>query len=208
MKVLYRLFLFFHFTYIAYISIVCIVMKIFFFIFLLFLASCRAQSDIERRLSIVDIMDRNFSHVGRWVRLDSAHVLTVAHVYEECSPSCFINGTISLSWVSNPQRDTALLMTSRYPVDSLTYAEPQLGEAVVVLWSGGLSTTGTILSLSGNYIGYDGSLSGRLILWAIETDIVLSPGESGSPVWTVRGELIWVMSAVDIAGKRGWVVRP
>ena len=72
-------------------------MKLFAFIFLLFLGSCGVQGDIERRSSIVDIVDKNFSHVGKGVRVDSEHILTASHVYEKCSPSCFIDGTISLS---------------------------------------------------------------------------------------------------------------
>ncbi len=183
-------------------------MKIFFSILLLVLSSCGVGSDISRGFLTVDIIDRNLSPVGKWVRIDSEHVLTASHVYEKCAPSCSVDGSLAHSGWSIPEKDIAIIRTSHQDASPIIYSFPWLHDVVMISGSGWVILTGTVLSLSGNYIGYDTTLSGRVISGAIETDIVLSPGESGSPVWTVRGELIWVMSAVDTEGKRWWVVRP
>ncbi len=66
---------------------------------------------------------------------------------------------------------------------------------------------GKILSENASYIGYDVTLSGRVFTWALETDIVLLPWESGTPLWTSRGELLGVMSAVDNDLRRGYIVQ-
>ena len=66
---------------------------------------------------------------------------------------------------------------------------------------------GEILSEDASYIGYDTTLSGRVFTWALETDIVLLPWESGTPLWTSSGELLGVMSAVNKEEKKGWVVQ-
>lgn len=64
-----------------------------------------------------------------------------------------------------------------------------------------------MLGIDISYIAYDGSLSGTLLSGGIMTDMILSPGESGTPIWTASGELIGVMSAVDNAGKRSYIVQ-
>ena len=49
---------------------------------------------------------------------------------------------------------------------------------------------GHVTRVDATYMAYDRSLSGTLFTGAIETDIVLLPGESGTPVWSFSGGLI------------------
>ncbi len=90
---------------------------------------------------------------------------------------------------------------------------PEAYERGLVVWEWVLILTetgrvqGRILGLSQDYLGYDATLSGKLLSWTIVTDIIIDHGESGTPLWTLSGELIGIMSAVNQVEGKSYGVR-
>ncbi len=204
-------------------------MKIFLFILLLssvclMISSC--QSDISRaEISpadrIAEIYLESGYKVWEWVLYTHDTILTAWHVvaknqkyyvmreWDDSREKMQIkNITLSLdSDIAHVLVEKPLDISWELPPLDTSYI---LGTPIYALVSRSWSlirVEGNILSLDANYIGYDVSLSGRVFTGALETDIVLETGESGTPIWTFSGWLIGVMSAVDRGGKRGYVVR-
>ncbi len=92
------------------------------------------------------------------------------------------------------------------PIPEVSEGELTVWEPVLILTETG-RVQGHILGLSQDYLGYDATLSGKLLSWTVVTDIIVDHGESGTPIWTLSGKLIGVMSAVDTLGKRSYGVR-
>ncbi len=221
-SVLYRVFLFFHFTDLGIPLIVCIHMKYPYIIFAFLLISLAGCSDWDTRwdplLPMIDIVEKWWSHIAYGVMTESG-IMTARHVHMQCvkTPPCryyrvsdrsevMPSGKDDISW----QRDITSIGVLWW--ESIVRREQDLsvGMAVyaLVLWDGiWKRQEGKIISLSGSYVGYDTTLSGTTFTWAIEIDIVLEPWASGTPIWTLSGWLIGIMSASDDIGKRGYIVR-
>jgi S1-C subfamily serine protease len=207
-------------------SIVWIIMKYSLIIFIcILLTSCAIEwvTDETLRSRIVDIEWR-WGEMSRWVILETGRVMTVRHGVDACIEEVSWAGTYPSLWCAiihwgqrypittitlpDMRRDIALLeYTSGESYTSLRQSsELSLRQEIYILTSTG-KFSGQIISLTPSYIAYDTHLSGSLLSWAIMTDIVVERGESGTPIWTLSGELIWVVSAVDIVGKRSYGVR-
>ena len=200
-----------------------------------FLVSCSQAnlSDAELRMRIVEIHSTGRGGVhGRWVILSPGVILTSRHVVEDCRDPSYSwtwetpsrGCSVSIEWWQQ-SISTLVFPDTRRDIATLSYIrEGNLKKSwydalpLVSSWSliigqeiYTLTTTGRImgkiLALAPSYIGYDVSLSWRLLSWSIMSDIVLGPGESGTPVWTWSGMLIGVMSAVDPIGKRSYIVQ-
>lgn len=208
-------------------SIVWIIMKYFFLCLLsIVIVSCTSQpiDDATRRSRIVDIVSP-YSE-SRWVILETGKVLTVRHGIDDCLRYPIRSDTYHSEWCSlridgvrypistitlpDQTRDIALIRYAGWqeytPVRLTTDDEMHLWQSVYLFTSTG-KITGQILSLAPSYIAYDSHLSWSLLSGSLMMDIIVERGESGTPIWTLSGELLWVMSAVDIAGKRSYGVR-
>jgi hypothetical protein len=180
-------------------------------------SSCSEKEGIDPRDYIVDISTWEWRHIGYGVIRDNITLMTAWHVYRECQYiSCryrWKDGeTIEMLWSTESEKwkDLTYIGITHRDMLSPTISEWERSQAIYTLISRSGSwqrREGHIISLSGSYIWYDGSLSWSLFAGAIETDIVLEKWESGTPVWTLSWDLIGVMSASDERGKRGWVVR-
>ncbi len=202
-------------------------------IFLCLLTACTQDrlTDEDIRARIVDIGSTSMGWVhGKWVILSSWVILTSRHVVEKCTSSMQKNASwiYSANWcailfpdgrkvdietIEFPGSSKDIVRVSYLSVWASWFSEisPKqkkwltLGENIRAYTATGI-IEGKILELDSSYIAYDTSLTWRLLSWSIVTDIILSPGESGMPIWTHSGELIWVMSAVDTVGKRSYIV--
>lgn len=220
------LFWIFHFTDMGIFSIVWIIMKYSLIIFIcILLTSCAIEwvTDETLRSRIVDIEWR-WGEMSRWVILESWRIMTVRHGVDACIEDISWAGTYSslgctiIHWgqrypittitLSDMSRDITILeyvSEERYP--SLRQSsEPSLGQEIHILTSTG-KFSGKIISLIPSYIAYDTHLSWSLLSGALATDIIVERGESGTPIWTLSGELVWVVSAVDTLGKMSYGVR-
>lgn len=207
-------------------SIVWIIMKYSLIIFIcILLTSCATEwvTDETLRSRIVDIEWR-WGEMSRWVILESWRIMTVRHGVDACIEEVSWAGTypslgctiihwgqrypITTITLPDMSRDIALLeYTSGENYPSLRQSsELSIWQGLYILTSTG-RLSGQIISLTPSYIAYDTHLSGSLLSGSITTDIVVERGESGTPIWTLSGELIWVVSAVDLVGKRSYGVR-
>lgn len=185
---------------------------------ILILTSCFWQSDIVNPSDREgDILLNHYFFLGRWVLIDRSHIMTAAHVIEPCRKSSSVCGFYSKNiggeygFTQIPEKwDSDTLTIEIHPV---TMDIPEI--SVVPVWSsewvfiyshswtpGILSWT--ILEKNARYYAYGTTLSGQLLRGAM-IDIVVPEGESGTPVWNTKWELIGVMSAIDAIGKRGYI---
>lgn len=211
--------------------IVIIIMKSLFFIIftIAFLSACQIQeqaiSPHDRQVTILT----THGSMGRWVILSEDTFLTARHLISECiSPNASSWSFSVLAWRCHIDRKgniypiTTITLPSDHsdgaygtysggdqhiaslqlvPESSLTPWSP------ITIYSGSYRRMWKILARDISYIAYDTYLSGSLLSGAIITDILVDRWESGTPIWTLSGELIWVVSAVDIVGKRSYGVR-
>lgn len=183
--------------------------------FLLF--SCSKNSDIDIRDRIVSIEAEDGRAIGKWVIRESETLLTATHVYDQCLKTLcryrnpyFGDISIDTTRISTRWDMTILRPSSPLQILSLTTASGHTWDpifALVMLSGSWQRVDGSILGEDVSYIGYDENLAGRVYSGALETDIVLSPGESGTPIWNEQWELIGIMSASDAFNKRGWIVQ-
>ncbi len=183
-------------------------------------SSIQTLSEEQIRARTVDIMSSQVGWVhGKWVILETGKVLTSRHVVENCSSGCFIEiqkqkYPIVLLDFPDENKDVAYVSFSGYldlekisPVDQKNLPLWSMLVSYRFSSSSWQRLEGKILWIDTPYIGYDMSLSGVILSGAVVTNIVLSPGESGTPIWTLSGELVGVMSAVDREGKRSYIVQ-
>lgn len=173
-------------------------------------------SDREIRERTVEITSSKIAWVhGKWVILENGKVLTSGHVVRHCSSGCFIesqNQKYPIGSIMFPDmaKDIAYVYFSGYSdfsrINILNREEIMTGQSIIA-YASWKKMEGKVLGINIPYIAYDNSLSWILLSWSIMTDIILSPGESGTPIWTLSGELIGVMSAVDNEGKKSYVVQ-
>ena len=207
-------------------SIVWIIMKFFLsFTLLIFLTACTRTVLTETEMIDRIVTLRNTSgEVSRWVIISPDRVLVTRHGVMKCldteiSPRKYSSKWCALkSWDKKDLTIRSIMLwdlvsdraiveiNPRKVISSLPLSDPSIGQSVMILtWSGKVS--GKILALDPSYIAYDGSLSGSVLSGSFVTDILLEPGESGSPVWTLSGELIGIVSAVDRVNGRSYGVR-
>ncbi len=206
--------------------------SIFAIISLFLMTSCSQQIiQSDPRSRIVHIGSQSMAWVhGKWVILRSWLVLTSRHVVEKCTNWvqkneswiysahwCFIlfpdtkKSSIESIEFPDSSRDMARVSYLSAWTSSFSEISPKwiwqltLGENIRVYTQTDI-IEGKILEFDSSYIGYDSTLSGKLLSWSVVTDIILPPGESGMPIWTRSGELIGVVSAVDTVGKRSYIV--
>ncbi len=220
---------FFYFTYLGISSLFGIIMKIFpisFSLSIVFLfSSCAHENssilELHPEERIVNISLWDGYSIGKGVFIDTNTLLTAGHVVSKNQEYM-----ISKEWgkSSNERKIQKILVStgadmarilleksSQEEISSIkrtSVSEINTPIYALVFQSGSwMRIDGKILSENASYIGYDVTLSGRVFTWALETDIVLLPWESGTPVWTLSGELLGVMSAVNKEEKKGWIVQ-
>ena len=198
--------------------------NVFLSIFLVCILSwCNSGNFLSEREIInrtVDISSSRIAGVhGKWVILENGKILTSRHVVKDCASGCFIesqNQKYPIESIEFPDttKDIAYVyfsgssdFSSLDLLDSEEFSPGQSIESYIYSSGSWQKIDGKILSIDIPYVAYDNSLSGTLLSGGIMTDMILSPGESGTPIWTASGELIGVMSAVDNAGKRSYVVQ-
>ena len=217
----------FYFLYLGFLLYLFISMNrnIFFSIFFCFflLSSCAHENQVDLTTVIFDIETSKGFHCGKGIQIDPTHIFTSKHIIESRTLSDLCN-IIKINWErskiisieKNPISDSAILEISkqnpnqfqsiRYPSQSKIIKD--LPVFFMVSRAGSwVKISGKITNVSTSYLGYDSSLKqDKTYTWAVETDILLDPWESGSPVWTLSGELLWVVSAVYEEGKRSYIV--
>ena len=181
------------------------------------LSSCSSSNSYTPRDTLVEIRESDGHIVGRWVLLSGDTLTTSAHVLRDCKKSQCIyvsqkygNLTPSGQVYTYADRDRVDIRLTPLLTPTILWSDPQIDEPVYALVSRSGSwqrIDGKILGIDASYTWYDDALSGTTFTGATSTDIVLEKWESGTPIWTLSWELIGVMSAVDIAEKRGYVVR-
>ena len=198
--------------------------KIFFLpicIVFLVLTSCEKIHD-DITWNIVDIVTSGWIHCGKWVQIDPTHILTAKHIVESSpiDPCTYIQLRDQIfpsqTLEKYPHTDTVLMTLpeidkkgvsiSLFPESKITKDLPVF--ALVSRSGSWQKIEWKITNTSQSYIGYDGALRlSQLYTGAIETDILLEPGESGTPIWTLSSDLIGIMSAVDREKGRSYVVK-
>ncbi len=198
--------------------------KIFFLpicIIFLILTSCEKIHD-DITWNIVDIVTSRWVHCGKWVQVDPSHILTAKHIVESSpiDPCTYIqrgDQTFpSQSLEKYPHSDKALMTLPEIEKKSLSisiFPESKITKDLSVFAL--VSRSGSwqkiewkITNTSESYIGYDPTLRlSQIYTGALETDILLEPGESGTPIWTLSWELLGIMSAVDREKGRSYIVR-
>lgn len=182
------------------------------------LSWCASNSQRDLTDFVVTISDRAWHILGKWVLLNSEKLMTATHIFRECENiQCRY---ISKSWTLLHPKDqipdiqgdrTFLSIESLLPSwFAVEYSDPIVSMPIYTLVSRSGSwyrIDGKIKTIDQKYIAYDSILSGTVFTWGIETDIILEKGESGTPIWSLSWWLIWVMSAVDRAGRRSWIAR-
>ncbi len=190
----------------------------------LLLSSCihentSLESQPEDR--ILNISLRDGYSIGKWVYTDSDTILTVGHVVsknqkyrisKEWGKS--VNERIIKDIIVSTGSDIARILLEKFPQENISPIQyssvsdiDTLIYALVFRSGSWIRIDGKLLSKDTSYIGYDTILSGKVFTGALETDIVLLPWESGTPIWTLLGELLWVMSAVNADLRRGYIVQ-
>ena len=194
-------------------------MKIWTFLIPLFILSACVQdmSIVSRSDRIGEIvLDGDFV-LGKGVLLDNVHILTAKHVVTSCQKQldrCAFRNTvfgthrfITFSEVYDDHRDILQIEVTPIPRDipSIWLVPFEKNESIYIEHSGITSVlSGSVLESNTPYYAYTKSLSGYMLTGAM-TDIVVREGESGTPVWNIKWELIGVMSAIDAIGKRGYI---
>ncbi|MBP6981755.1 trypsin-like peptidase domain-containing protein, partial [Candidatus Gracilibacteria bacterium] len=172
--------------------------------------------------NIVDIVTSRGVHCGKGVQVDPSHILTAKHIVESSpiDPCTYIqrgDQTFpSQSLEKYPHSDKALMTLPEIEKKSLSISifpeskiTKDLSVFALVSRSGSWQKIeGKITNTSESYIGYDPTLRlSQIYTGALETDILLEAGESGTPIWTLSSELIGIMSAVDREKGRSYVIK-
>jgi S1-C subfamily serine protease len=186
-------------------------------IFSFLFVSCQQQSINSPRDTIIDIRTAWWVHVWYGVAVGAQRVFTARHVIDDCGSACRyylddqeiqILGVIDVLWGDRAGISTSTTMPY---IRAVSYESLGIDTPAYTLVSRSGSwqrIEGRITALDASYIWYDSSLSGGVFTGAIETDIVLEVGESGTPIWILSWELVGVMSAVDRERGRGYIARP
>ena len=136
---------------------------------------------------------------------NKGHVMTAAHVVQTADlvEVEFADGTKVTAAVvaSDPVKDVALLKLDKMP-DRVKPAkladsdEVSIGEEVFVIGAPyGLSHTLTVGHISGRH-GDDGGYMGQIQAETFQTDAAINQGNSGGPMFNLRGEVIGIVSHI------------
>ena len=187
----------------------------------LILTSCeKIQDDIT--WNIVDIVTSRWVHCGKWVQVDPSHILTAKHIVESSliDPCSYIQRRDQVfssqilekyphsdkTLMTLPEIEKKSLSISIFPESKITKYLPVF--ALVSRSGSWQKIEWKITNTSQSYIGYDSTLRlSQVYIGAIETDILLEPGESGTPIWTLSSELLGIMSAVEREKGRSYVIK-
>ncbi len=136
---------------------------------------------------------------------DEGHVMTAAHVVQTADlvQAEFVDGfkTTAVVVASDPSKDVALVKLNRMP-ESITPAKVgdsdnvEVGEEIVVIGAPyGLSHTLTTGHISARHRNDDALMSG-VDAETFQTDAAINRGNSGGPVFNLRGEVIGIVSYI------------
>ena len=136
---------------------------------------------------------------------DEGHVMTAAHVVQTADlvQAEFANGfkTTAVVVASDPSKDVALVKLDKLP-ESIRPArvgdsdEVEVGEEIVVIGAPyGLSHTLTTGHISARHRNDDALMSG-VDAETFQTDAAINRGNSGGPVFNLRGEVIGIVSYI------------
>lgn len=189
-----------------------------FLILLLILSACIREMPIISRFDRMGeiVLDRDFV-LGKWVLLDNAHILTAKHVVTSCQKQLdrcafrnamfWKNTFMTFSQNYDPLRDIIQVAIIPIPRDipGIWLVPLEKNESIYIEHSGAEGRiSGSILNPHVPYYAYTKSLSGYMLTGAM-TDIIVREGESGTPVWNIKWELIGVMSAIDTEKWYGYI---
>lgn len=188
-------------------------------IFSFLFVSCQQQPIDSPRDTIIDIRTAWWVHVWYGVAVGAQRLLTPAHVIQGCGVSCrylllegmreIEIGTIEPLWGDRVALSTTTSVMPYIRVIASEWLSIDTPVYILVSRSGSWQRIeGRITARDVSYVWYTSTLSGGVSTGAIETDIVLEAGESGTPIWTHDDTLVGVMSAVDRERGRGYIVSP
>ncbi len=194
-------------------------MKIWTFLIpILILSACvQDMSIVSRSDRIGEIVLGGDFVLGKGVLLDNVHILTAKHVVTSCQKqldrcafrnTMFWNNTfMKFSQNYDPFRDIIQIEITPIPRDipSIWLVPFEKNDSIYIEHSGMASRlSGSILNPHAPYYAYTKSLSGYMLTGAM-SDIVVREGESGTPVWNTKWELVGVMSAIDTEKWYGYI---
>ncbi|MBP6981264.1 trypsin-like peptidase domain-containing protein [Candidatus Gracilibacteria bacterium] len=170
----------------------------------------------------MNIVTSHGVHCGKGVQIDSSHILTAKHIVEsspidQCTYIQLGDQVFpSQSLEKYPHTDKTLMTlpeTEKKSVSISIFPESKITKDLLVFalvsrsgsWQ---KIEGKITNTSHSYIGYDPTFRlSQIYTGAIETDILLEPGESGTSIWTLSSELLGIMSAVEREKGRSYVIK-
>lgn len=210
-SLLYTLSLFFHFAYIGNFSIVFLTMKILSLLILMFVFwSCTRWEHTDLPSEKIVTFTSWESHIGYGVRLSWGNIMTATHVLADCQRwDCTFSG-LTLSGM-NITSSWDLSIIGREKSDlNLQKKVLNQGDSLYILrfLSGSLKRYDTtVTNPNVSYIWIGNAYSGEILSKWIEIGISFEKGESGLPVWTSSGELIWVVSATNQVSGKSYIVQ-
>jgi hypothetical protein len=150
------------------------------------------------------------THIGYGVRLNNGDIMTATHVLSDCREwNCTFSG-VTLSGM-NITSSWDLSIIGRKKSDlNLQKKVLNQGDPVYILRfvSGSLKRIDTkVTNTNISYVWLSSAFSGEILTGWIEIDIALEKGESGLPVWTLSNELVWVVSATNLANRKSYIVQ-
>ena len=136
---------------------------------------------------------------------DQGHVMTAAHVVQTADlvQAEFVDGfkTTAVVVASDPSKDVALVKLDKLP-DSIKPAkvgdsdDVEVGEEIIVIGAPyGLSHTLTTGHISARHRNDDALMSG-VNAETFQTDAAINRGNSGGPVFNLKGEVIGIVSYI------------
>lgn len=150
------------------------------------------------------------STIGYGVKIQGESIVTATHVLSLCREwDCVYEGK-RVRGTPSGERGEVTIIWAYSGTNIFEGNTPKLGDAVYILRSHSWSwkrTIAHIRAVNVSYIGYDRTLSWIYQTGALQIDLALEEGESGLPVWTLSGELVWVVSASDAGVGKSYVVK-
>lgn len=184
--------------------------------FALLLSSCAWDNGISQEYRMVDIVNQENVTIGKWVFIDDYTILTNTHIISHLAGQKVhlwnrqyrnIESLHLFPWKDITELHMKDQMSLIGPLSFDTVKKNDLLYALVERSGGVIRLEGKVTATDVRYLGYDSSLSGKVFTWAIESNIVLSPWESGTPIWKNSWEIVGIVSAVDSVNKKSYIVQ-
>lgn len=160
-------------------------------------------------------LEGGYSQGSGFVVSDDGEIMTNHHVVEGASPDAdivitFYDGSFATAQVvdSDPLLDVALLELDEVPDDLVVASlgssgDTEVGQAVVAIGAPyGLQSTvtaGIVSALDRPFVLPAGQGSEAVAYPAIQTDAAVNSGNSGGPLVNLRGEVIGINGAIELA---------